>query len=68
MSSISTPPTTGIPAGTDPPLPPYDGTSPFPSDEGPTPARDSGERIYVSVTAAIVVLPFVALGLVGWLL
>ncbi|MGY0060604.1 hypothetical protein ACWY4P_29370 [Streptomyces sp. LZ34] len=32
------------------------------------PARDGAERLYVAVTAVIVVLPFVALGLVGWLL
>ncbi|WP_406123857.1 acyl-CoA desaturase [Streptomyces sp. NBC_00989] len=68
MSIISTPSSTGIPAGTDPPPPPYDGTSPFPPDEGPAPVRDSGDRIYVGVTAAIVVLPFVGLGLAGWLL
>ncbi|WP_416965478.1 acyl-CoA desaturase [Streptomyces sp. Agncl-13] len=68
MSIISTPSTTGIPAGTDPPPPPYDGTAPFPPDEGPAPVRDSGDRIYVGVTAAIVVLPFVGLGLAGWLL
>ncbi|MEV0471841.1 acyl-CoA desaturase, partial [Streptomyces prunicolor] len=70
MSIISTPSTKGIPAGTDPPPPPppYDGTSPFPPDEGSTPVRDSGDRIYVGVTAAIVVLPFVGLGLAGWLL
>ena len=67
MTTISTPSTTGIPAGTDPP-PPYDGTAPFPPDEGPAPVRDSGDRIYVGVTAAIVVLPFVGLGLAGWLL
>ncbi|MCX4977826.1 acyl-CoA desaturase [Streptomyces sp. NBC_00620] len=45
----------------------YDGTGPFPA-EVPTPPRNSGERLYVAVTAAIVVLPFVALGLAGWLL
>ncbi|MGW7426653.1 fatty acid desaturase [Streptomyces sp. NPDC054813] len=45
----------------------YDGVSPFPPD-GPVPARDGGERVYVTVTAVIVVLPFVALGLAGWLL
>jgi stearoyl-CoA desaturase (delta-9 desaturase) len=39
-----------------------------PTPDGPAPARDGGERLYVAVTAVIVVLPFVALGLVGWLL
>ncbi|MGR3871519.1 acyl-CoA desaturase [Streptomyces graminifolii] len=74
MSTISTPSPTGIPAGTDPPPPsptppaPYDGTSPFPPDQGPVPVRSSGDRIYVGITAAIVVLPFVGLGLAGWLL
>jgi stearoyl-CoA desaturase (Delta-9 desaturase) len=33
----------------------YDGTSPFPPN-GPTPARDGGERLYVAVTAVIVIL------------
>jgi stearoyl-CoA desaturase (delta-9 desaturase) len=74
MSTISTPSPTGIPAGTAPPPPsptppaPYDGTSPFPPDQGPAPVRSSGDRIYVGITAAIVVLPFVGLGLAGWLL
>ncbi|MEU0383651.1 acyl-CoA desaturase [Streptomyces chartreusis] len=45
----------------------YDGASPFPPD-GPAPARDGGERLYVAVTGVIVVLPFVAIGLAGWLL
>jgi stearoyl-CoA desaturase (delta-9 desaturase) len=45
----------------------YDGASPFPPD-GPVPARSRGERLYVAVTAVIVVLPFVAIGLAGWLL
>ena len=31
----------------------YDGTSPFPATP-PAPARDAGERLYVSVTAVIV--------------
>ncbi|MDX3638663.1 acyl-CoA desaturase [Streptomyces sp. MB09-02B] len=43
----------------------YDGTVPFPSD-GPAPARGGAERVYVAVTAAIVVLPFLALGAAGW--
>ena len=79
MSTVSTPPpvpkkcvTFGesdtLFSDTSPPPPPYDGTSPFPPDEGPAPVRDSGDRIYVGVTAAIVVLPFVGLGLAGWLL
>ncbi|WP_329254819.1 acyl-CoA desaturase [Streptomyces sp. NBC_01478] len=68
MSTLSTPSTTGVPAGTDPPPPVYDGSSPFPPDDGPPPVRDSAARIYVSVTAAIVVLPFLGLGLAGWLL
>ncbi|MHC5264278.1 acyl-CoA desaturase [Streptomyces sp. UC4497] len=46
---------------------PYDGNSPFPPDGSPH-DRGGGERLYVSVTAAIVVLPFVALGAAGWLL
>ncbi|MWA15651.1 acyl-CoA desaturase [Streptomyces sp. BA2] len=45
----------------------YDGTAPFP-DEAPTETRRDGERLYVTVTAVIVVLPFLALGLAGWLL
>ncbi|MBC9714611.1 acyl-CoA desaturase [Streptomyces sp. TRM66268-LWL] len=45
----------------------YDGKSPFPQ-ESPPPAREGGERLYVAVTAVIVVLPFVALGLAAWLL
>ena len=55
----------------------YDGTVPFPSD-GPAPARSDAERVYVAVTAAIVVLAFLAfllflaflaflpLGAAGW--
>lgn len=45
----------------------YDGTSPFPP-AGPTPVRTGGERLYMTVTGAIVVLPFLALGLGVWLL
>ncbi|MER5529340.1 hypothetical protein ABT075_32945 [Streptomyces sp. NPDC002677] len=45
----------------------HDGVSPFPPD-GPAPDRDGGQRLYVAVTAVIVVLPFVALGLPGRLL
>ncbi|CAM5389916.1 Acyl-CoA desaturase OS=Streptomyces alboniger OX=132473 GN=CP975_14395 PE=4 SV=1 [Streptomyces alboniger] len=57
------PPPNGIPH----PQSAYDGTSPFPPD-GSARERDGSERLYVTVTAAIVVLPFVALGLAGWLL
>ncbi|MFF3345111.1 acyl-CoA desaturase [Streptomyces sp. NPDC002779] len=63
-------PTTSTRSTPSDPAPPpqgYDGTSPFPSD-GPAPARSGSDRLYVTVTAAIVVLPFVALGLAGWLL
>ncbi|MFE5894461.1 acyl-CoA desaturase [Streptomyces sp. NPDC056468] len=59
--------TTVTPPGPARPPQGYDGTSPFPPD-GPAPARAGGERLYVTVTALIVVLPFVALGLLGWLL
>ncbi|WP_369260757.1 acyl-CoA desaturase [Streptomyces sp. R35] len=45
----------------------YDGVGPFPADE-PAAPRGSGERLYVTVTAVIVVAPFLALGLAGWLL
>ncbi|MFD5227951.1 acyl-CoA desaturase [Streptomyces qaidamensis] len=38
---------------------------PFPS-EGPAPARGGAGRLYVAVTAAIVVLSFLALGAAGW--
>ncbi|MGW1068598.1 hypothetical protein ACWD4F_29280 [Streptomyces aureus] len=48
------------PSGPAPPTQGHDGTSPFPPD-GPAPARDGGERLYVTVTTAIVVLPFVAI-------
>jgi stearoyl-CoA desaturase (delta-9 desaturase) len=58
---------TGTPSNPAPPPQGYDGTSPFPPD-GPAPARDGGERLYVTVTAVIVLLPFVAIGLAGWLL
>jgi stearoyl-CoA desaturase (Delta-9 desaturase) len=67
MSLSSTTSTTAIPPDTAPPRPGYDGTSPFPPD-GQVPAREGGERLYVAVTAVIVILPFVALGLAGWLL
>ncbi|MEW1831191.1 acyl-CoA desaturase [Streptomyces sp. NPDC088196] len=79
MSTVSTPPpvpkkcvtfaeSDTLFSDTSPPPPPYDGASPFPPDEGPARVRGSGDRIYVGVTAAIVVLPFVGLGLAGWLL
>ncbi|WP_406483140.1 acyl-CoA desaturase [Streptomyces sp. NBC_01615] len=45
----------------------YDGVGPFPVDE-PAAPRGSGERLYVTVTAVIVVAPFLVLGLAGWLL
>ncbi|KUM77225.1 MULTISPECIES: acyl-CoA desaturase [Streptomyces] len=61
-----TPVTAPPPDAASPPLP-YDGTSPFPAD-APSPARTGADRLYVFVTAVIVVLPFVALGLAGWLL
>ncbi|MFI8090343.1 acyl-CoA desaturase [Streptomyces sp. NPDC086080] len=50
----------------DPAPPPQgcDGTSPFQPD-GPAPARSGSDRLYVTVTAVIVVLPFVAIGLAG---
>lgn len=59
--------TTVTPSDPAPPPQGYDGTSPFPPD-GPAPARAGGDRLYVTVTAVIVVLPFVALGLLGRLL
>ncbi|MGW0735007.1 acyl-CoA desaturase [Streptomyces sp. NPDC002851] len=55
------------PPDTAPPPQGYDGTSPFPPD-GTASARKGGERLYVTVTTVIVVLPFVAIGLAGWLL
>ncbi|WP_338701999.1 acyl-CoA desaturase [Streptomyces sp. Q6] len=61
MSLLSTPRTaTPRPDGD------YDGTSPFP--EGSSPPRDGGARLDVTVTAMIVALPFLALGVLGWLL
>ncbi|MFC7305913.1 acyl-CoA desaturase [Streptomyces monticola] len=45
----------------------YDGKSPFPATP-PPPPRHTSERLYVTVTALIVVLPFLALGLAVWLL
>ncbi|WP_328422413.1 hypothetical protein [Streptomyces sp. NBC_00443] len=59
--------TTVTPSDPAPPPQGYDGTSPSPTD-GPAPVRAGGERLYVTVTAVIVVLPFVALGLLGRLL
>ncbi|MGF0173367.1 hypothetical protein ACQF36_23520 [Streptomyces sp. Marseille-Q5077] len=59
--------TTVTPSDAAPPPQGYDGTSPFPPD-GPAPARAGGERLYVTVTAVIVVRTFVAIGLAGWLL
>ncbi|QEU97454.1 acyl-CoA desaturase [Streptomyces kanamyceticus] len=46
----------------------YDGSAPFPADDGPATARSGGERLYVAITGAIVALPFLALGLAVWLL
>ncbi|WP_409474006.1 hypothetical protein [Streptomyces sp. HC307] len=64
-SSATVPSPAAVPP--DPARPPqgYDGTAPFPSD-GPAPARGGAELVYVTVTAAIVVLPFLALGAAGW--
>ncbi|QES45085.1 acyl-CoA desaturase [Streptomyces venezuelae] len=45
----------------------YDGTSPFPPD-APERERGWGDRLYIAVTALIVILPFVGLGLAAWLL
>lgn len=68
MSLLSgTPPSASPPITDQPPPESYDGMSPFPPD-GPERERSGGERLYVMVTALIVVLPFVALGLAGWLL
>lgn len=58
-STTSTTSTTVTPSDNAPPPQGYDGTSPFPSDEGPVPERGGGGRLYVTVTAVIVVLPFV---------
>ncbi|MFH8464929.1 acyl-CoA desaturase [Streptomyces sp. NPDC017991] len=55
------------PSNTVPPCREYDGTGPFPAEE-PSAPRDHGERLYVTVTALIVVAPFLALGLACWLL
>ncbi|MFK4065450.1 acyl-CoA desaturase [Streptomyces sp. NPDC029674] len=68
MSLVSgTRPPASPPLTDQPPPESYDGTSPFPPD-GPQRGRSGGERLYVMVTALIVALPFVALGLAGWLL
>jgi hypothetical protein len=50
------------PSAPAPPPQGYDGTSPFPPD-GPAPPRSGGEHLHVTVTAVIVVLTFVAIGL-----
>ncbi|MDG4862678.1 acyl-CoA desaturase [Streptomyces sp. T-3] len=60
-------PATAPPEAARPEPPAYDGTSPFPED-GPAPERTGGERLYVAVTGAIVAVPFLAIGLGGWLL
>ncbi|MEV8032332.1 acyl-CoA desaturase [Streptomyces sp. NPDC086182] len=49
------------------PLLEYDGRAPFPHG-GTTRGRTGGERLSLTVTALIVFLPFLALGLAGWLL
>ncbi|MER5886709.1 acyl-CoA desaturase [Streptomyces sp. NPDC001941] len=41
----------------------YDGAAPFPVDTVPPHARDRGERLSLVITAAIVALPFIGLGL-----
>ncbi|WP_239590255.1 acyl-CoA desaturase [Streptomyces aureoverticillatus] len=49
----------------------YDGAGPFPVEadaDAPAAPRGIGDRLYVTVTAAIVVAPFLGLGLAGWLL
>ncbi|MBJ3810290.1 acyl-CoA desaturase [Streptomyces flavofungini] len=47
----------------------YDGAGPFPAGaDAPAAPRGIGERLYVVVTGVIVVAPFLALGLAGWLL
>lgn len=70
MPRSPTTPTTASPS-TPAPRQGYDGTPPFPP-HGPAPPRDGGERLserlYVTVTAVIVVLPFLAIGLAGRLL
>jgi hypothetical protein len=50
------------PSAPAPPPQGYDGTSSFPPD-GPAPPRSGGEHLHVTVTAVIVVLTFVAIGL-----
>ncbi|WP_246886583.1 acyl-CoA desaturase [Streptomyces sp. GESEQ-4] len=73
MPRSPTTPTTASPSAPAPPQG-YDGTSPFPR-HGPAPPRNGGERLserlYVTVTAVSVVLPFLpflAIGLAGRLL
>lgn len=50
-----------------PPLLEYDGRAPFPCG-GTTCERTGNERLSLTITALIVFLPFLALGLVSWLL
>ncbi|MFD9506696.1 acyl-CoA desaturase [Streptomyces mirabilis] len=59
-------PSAAAPESTLPP-PEYDGTAPFPRD-GTAPERTGSERLSLAITALIVFLPFLALGLAGWLL
>uniref|UniRef100_A0AAU2VDQ1 Acyl-CoA desaturase n=1 Tax=Streptomyces sp. NBC_00003 TaxID=2903608 RepID=A0AAU2VDQ1_9ACTN len=67
MSVSSAPSSTAGPAVKAPSLQEYDGTAPFPCDS-PKPVRTRGEHLCVVVTGAIVVVPFLALGIAGWLL
>ncbi|MFC8199403.1 acyl-CoA desaturase [Streptomyces sp. NPDC057298] len=66
-TSTAESPPAAVPSATVPHSWEYDGTEPFPEKE-PAAPRDRGERLYVAVTAAIVLAPFLALGLAGWLL
>jgi stearoyl-CoA desaturase (delta-9 desaturase) len=50
-----------------PPSPEYDGRAAFPR-EGTAAGRTRSERLALAITALIVLLPFLALGLALWLL
>ncbi|MGP9019933.1 acyl-CoA desaturase [Streptomyces sp. BR1] len=66
--SVSLPPSSATgPAVKAPSSQEYDETAPFPHDS-PKPVRSRGERLSVAVTGAIVVVPFLALGVGGPLL
>ncbi|WP_329395499.1 acyl-CoA desaturase [Streptomyces melanogenes] len=67
MSISSTSPPPAGPPEASPSSQEYDGSAPFPADDA-QPRRTGGRRLYAAVTGAIVVLPFLALGLGGWLL